>query len=125
VPGKEIEGEIQTAFQTHGEAVRLKRFIQVYTQFIGSSAPSVLVQMNTDWSFQQISGSPSYTNKGTATWDNAKWDKAQWAGGLNHYAAWSGVQGLGYYGSLRLRIRGAPGTVFASWTSLVEPGGIQ
>jgi hypothetical protein len=125
VPGTVIEGELQTAFQPHGEAIRLKTYHQVLTQFTAPSPPSILVQMNTDWSFASIPGAPANVEGNTAKWDEAKWDQAVWAGESDLHQVWSGVDGMGYYGSLRMKVRGNPGTIFMAWKSLVTPGGIM
>jgi hypothetical protein len=50
---------------------------------------------------------------------------AVWSGSQNSYQAWVGTTGLGYYASLRMKVRGLPGTIFTSSHMLTEAGGVM
>ena len=123
-PGKDLEGVCLTMFQPLGEGMRKKRFLMAKPSFIASTAPSVKVAMNSQWDFGAPTSAPSYSKGGDALWDVGLWDQTYWSGAQNTYEAWVGVTGLGNYGALALRVRGRAGTIFASWTALVEQGGI-
>ena len=120
-----IEGDCQTAFNNYGTPANLKKFHMARPIFIAADAPSVLLQLNTQYSVQNVPGSPSFTSGDTAKWDEAFWNVAVWAGALNTYQAWVGVNGLGYYGSLRMKVRGYPGTLLTSTHVMSEPGGVM
>lgn len=122
--GKSLYGEVQTAWNPVGDPARMKRFIQVQPAFIGPRAPSVKLQVNSEWSFEGVNGSPGYVSEDIAAWDLAKWDLAKWYGSQNSYIAWAGCAGMGRFASLRLAVTGAPGTVFTNWLIVIEAGGI-
>jgi len=120
-----IEGDVQSAFNNYGTPSTLKTFHMARPIFIATDAPSVLVQLNTQYSIQNVPGSPSFTGGDTAKWDESFWNTAVWAGAFNTYQAWVGVNGLGYYGSLRMKVRGYPGTLLTSTHVMSQPGGFM
>jgi hypothetical protein len=123
-PGQNIEGELQTAWNALGAPEAIKRFMMVQPFFLASDPPSVKLQVNTDWKFTGVDGSPGFVQREQSLWDIAVWDKARWAGGQNSYSAWAGAAGIGHFVSLRMAIRGEPGTVLTNWVVLAEQGGI-
>lgn len=125
-PGVDIEGELQTVWHAPGkDPVRLKNMQQVKTFFIAPIAPSVLVQTNMEWNISPSPGSPAYVGIDAALWDSAIWDTARWVGQQNTYQAWTGVTGIGVFVSLRMRVRGQPGTTFTNWILIFTKGGIM
>lgn len=123
--GADLEGTVMTAFLPHGEPIRLKRFLMVRPAFIAPIAPSIKVVMNNDWQFVSPKGSPQFAPApGSSLWDTAVWNTSVWNGADRSYGAWIGVEGMGYYGALAMKVRGAPGTTFVSWQSLTTAGGI-
>jgi hypothetical protein len=91
--------------------------------FVAPAPPSVKAQVNTDWSFQPVPGTPAYAPSGIAKWDIAKWDNALWAGTGNFYNIWLGAEGMGTHCSLRMNFTGeSPGTIFTSWKVVAEVG---
>lgn len=123
--GDLIEGDVQTSFNAFDTPGQLKRFGLARPIFVSSEAPSVKLRVNTQYSFVGVEGSPSYSTTPTALWDSSAWNSAVWVGSTNTYQAWVGTTGLGYYGSLRMKVRGVPGTVFLSSHFLVDVGGIM
>lgn len=125
-PGRTLEGTVQSAFSPFGaEAFRLKIFHEIFSTFIASAPPSVSAKINPEWKFASVGGSPAFSGGITSKWNNAYWNQARWAGGTDTYKGWNGVNGMGYYGALMMRISGNPGTKFISWQALVEDGGIM
>lgn len=124
--GEAVEGELQTAFNAFGTPGQLKRFSMVRPIFLARQPPSLKLRLNTQYSFQSVAGSPSFTGEERAEWDDAEWNLARWGSASNTYEIWVGVTGLGYYGALRMRIRGLGGsTIFASFHSMSELGGVM
>jgi|GEM_PF-1628145 hypothetical protein len=123
-PGTAVVASVQTSFVAlSSDEFHTKRPLMVMPMFIAPSAPSVKAQVNTDWSFQPIPGSPIYSPRGLAVWDSAQWDNAIWAGSGNFYNAWVGAEGLGTHCSLRMDFTGeSPGTIFTTWKLLAEVG---
>ena len=124
VAGETLEGEVQGGFEAFGSGSTLKRFLMCRPVFISDAAPSVRMQMNTEYSYSTTAGSPAFAEPGTGVWDAGTWDTAAWSGSANTYASWVGLQGISYRGSLRLVVRGVPGTNYASSQILVQPGGL-
>lgn len=126
VAGSMIKHELQTAFiAPQGDKMHLKRPQLVFVTFQGSRPPEVKLQINTEWSTQPVPGSPPLALITEAQWDVAKWDLGKWGADVNTYGLVVGVEGLGIYFSLRLSVRGAPGTAFNSWSPTYEQGGIM
>jgi hypothetical protein len=121
--GQTLEGQVQVAWVGTPDPAMIKRYIMVEPYFIATQPPSVLVQINTDWSFQNTPGSPGYVLPSDSTWDVGLWDVAHWAGAQNSYKAWAGITGLGHFASLRMSIRGEPGTIFTNYVLIGEQGG--
>lgn len=123
--GNTIQGDVQTAFQAFDTPANLKKFGMARPIFIAPTAPSVKVRINTQYSFSNVAGSPSYTSQADSSWDESVWNVARWVGEANTYQAWVGTTGLGYYAALRMKVRGQPGTVFTSSHILTELGGVM
>ncbi len=123
--GDLIEGDIQTAFQSFGSPGQLKKFGMARPVFIAPSPPAVKLRVNVQYSFTNVAGSPSFVTPVTSLWDAGIWNTAVWAGSANTYQAFVGVAGMGYYGALRMKVRGLGGTIFSSTHMLIEPGGVM
>lgn len=122
--GNYVEGDVQTSFQHFGTPGQLKRFGMVRPIFISTEAPSIKLQINTQFQFTPVGGSPFFTGGDDALWDASVWNQATWVG-QNTYQGWAGTTGLGYYGSLRMKVRGLPATIFTSSHMLTELGGVM
>lgn len=122
--GTNVEGDIQTAFAALGSSAQLKKFNLAHPIFVAPQSPSVKLQMNTQFTFQGVPGSPSFTSSSGSTWSSGVWNVARWVGGTNTYQAWVGVTGLGYYGSIRMKVRGVAGTLFTGSQLMYELGGV-
>ena len=124
--GQAVDGEVQTCFNAFNTPGQLKRFSMVRPVFIARQPPSIKLRLNTQYSFGNVAGAPSFTSESRPEWDDSEWNLARWASSSNTYETWIGVTGLGYYGSLRMRVRGLGGsTIFASFHVLSEVGGVM
>lgn len=123
--GNTIEGDVQTAFNAFNSPANLKKFGMARPIFVAPTAPSVKLRVNTQYTFSNVAGSPSYTSTPDAVWNTSVWNVARWVGDANTYQAWVGTTGVGYYGALRMKVRGLPGTVFTSSHMLAEMGGVM
>lgn len=117
-------GEIQGAFMNFGTPAQLKKFSMARTIFFGSAAPSVMLTVNTQYVTVDSSGSPAFFDPEAALWDTGIWNLAVWTASSN-YESWHGTTGLGYYGSLRMKVRAVPGTTFLSAHMMTEVGGVM
>jgi hypothetical protein len=123
--GDSISGQAQGAFNNFGSPANLKLFNMARPILIASQPPAVQAQMNIEYTFSPVYASLSYTNLPGGVWDEDLWNEATWAGDINTYAAWVGLQGMGYYGSLRVAVKGKPGTTYVSSTVMYQPGGVM
>jgi len=124
--GDAVAGNIQGAFNAFEMPGRLKKFTMVRPVFITEQAPGVKLRMNTQYSFTSVAGTPSFSGTTFSEWDTAVWGIAKWSGVSNTYESWFGVSGLGYYGAVRMRVKGIGGsTTLSSYHVLYEPGGIM
>lgn len=117
-------GEVQCAFNAFGTPAQLKKFGMARTIFFGSAAPSVMLTVNTQYTTVDYSGTPAFTDLDADMWDTGLWNLAVWTAASN-YEAWHGTAALGYYGSLRMKVLGTPGTTFLSAHMLTEVGGVM
>lgn len=123
--GTAIEGDVQCAFNSFSSPAQLKKFEMVRPIFVAETAPSVLLLLNTQYAVNNVAGSPNFPDLKVGAWDNSNWNESYWAGIINTYQAWVGVYGLGYYGSVRMKVRGLPSTVFTSMHVMYERGGVM
>lgn len=123
--GNQVEGDVLSAFNAFGAPGNLKKWSMVRTSFVASYAPSVKLQVNTQYDFQNVEGTPGFNDPGASNWDMGRWNTARWFGAFNTYEAWVGTAAMGYIAALRLRVRGAPGTLFTSYVSMFDVGGVM
>ncbi len=123
--GSYVVGQCQGGFNAFGVPANLKIFGMARPILIGANPPAVQAQMNIEYNFNPIYSSPTFNGTIGANWDEGVWDEASWSGSMNTYAAWVGVQNMGYYGSLRLQVKGDPGTIYVSSTVMYQTGGVM
>lgn len=123
--GDDVTGQVQGGFNDFGSPANLKLFNMVRPILVAEQAPAVQAQLNIEYKFNPIYASPNYTNVSSSLWDSGHWDTAAWTGETGTFAAWVGLQGMGYYGSLRVAVKGKPGTTYISSTIMYQPGGVM
>lgn len=124
--GQAVQGDIQTAFNSYDTPGNLKKFVMARPVFVTRQPPSLKLRLNTQYSTQGVAGSPSFNSDPNSEWDVDSWNLGRWSSASNTYEIWTGVFGLGYYGSLRMRVRGLGGTTtFSSYHVMGEMGGIM
>lgn len=123
--GSTVTGDVQVAFNSFNTPAQLKKFHMVRPIFLAGSAPSVLLQLNTQYVLSNVTGAPNFTEPSSAVWNSSNWNASYFAGAINTYQAWVGVVGLGYYGSVRMKVRGVSGTTFTSMHVMTELGGVM
>lgn len=123
--GNDIAGQVQGGFNDFGSPANLKLFNMARPIFVSEQAPAVSAQLNIEYTFNPIYSSPNFVNVNSSLWGTGEWDEASWTGETNTYAAWVGLQGMGYYGSLRVAVKGKPNTIYVSSTIMYQPGGVM
>ena len=117
-------GEIQCAYNAFNTPAQLKKFCLARNIFFASAAPSVNTNVNIQYFTQDTSGAPSFNTTNVVLWNSGIWNVAVWVS-ENNFESWHGVNGLGYYGSLRIKLTGIPGSTFLSSHLLCETGGVM
>ena len=114
--GNYIFGDVLPAYQYFGAPGRLKRWTMVRPTFntSGNFVPSLDMNINFNsvkpidtGSFSAVAGTP---------WDTAPWGSFPWGSSPGIKADWQGVSGMGYSGSLRMRVVNNASTV--QWMSI-------
>lgn len=124
--GRSPNWELQSSFiAPNDDKITLKRPLLLRAIFQGPAAPEFKARINTEWHTTPVPGSPPVVLSDLALWDAAIWNASFWAADVNAYSSWVGVEGLGVYFSLRMSIRGIPGTFFNSWSVTYEGGGVM
>jgi hypothetical protein len=123
--GNQMEGDVLSAFNAYGSPANLKKWSMVRPSFISSSAPSVKLQINTQYNLTTVDGTPGFASEAASNWDAGVWGVAAWFGAYNTYEAWAGSAAMGYIGALRMRVRGAGATTFTSYVSMFDVGGVM
>lgn len=123
--GEDISGQAQGGFNDFGSPANLKLFNMARPILIAEQAPAVQAQMNIEYKFNPVYAEPNFSVVEGTLWDSGSWDNAVWTGETSTYAAWVGLQGMGYYGSLRVAVKGRSGTVYVSSMVMYQPGGVM
>lgn len=124
--GEAVQGDIQPAFNAYDTPGQLKQFVQARPIFICKQPPAIKLRLNTQYSLRGVAGFPSFTAGVNSNWDEGIWNLARWSSSSNVYEVWVGIRGLGYYGALRMRVRGFGGTTsFSSYHIMAQQGGVM
>jgi hypothetical protein len=128
--GNNIVATAMTAFTTLDESfgTAVVKHVKLVKPFIvtGTSAPRILVGVNTDFNLTPIVGSATLNPASGAVWDVAKWDdpNATWVGSLTTVNRWTGVAAYpGSYLSITLSVSATTDTLWSATDLMVAPGG--
>ncbi len=123
--GAPIICRYMSGFSDFGSGVTLKTFQLARPVFVASNAPRVAVTMLTEYEspLPSVDGAPNIDSKGN--FDISRWNECIWSGGTNTYAAWAGLQGLGYYGALSIAVSGVPKTQYITTNVTLLQGGVM
>ncbi len=116
----------QTAWNYFGDRSRLKRFTAARPIFRSETDPGVTMALGTDFD-SSITTNPVTTVQPGAegAWDASTWDQTIWGGALKASKSWQSLSGIGYAGSLRVRVAVVDQRVhWQSTTYVFEPGGV-
>lgn len=123
--GEDVFSTVQGGYSDLGAPANLKIFSMARPIFVAELAPSVSLQINIDYQPNAVYSQPTYFNQNAPVWDQSYWDNAVWISAADSFAAWAGVQGLGYYGSLKMAVKGKAGTRYISSTLMYQTGGVM
>lgn len=103
----------------------LKKWNMLQPILQSTGTPSINVGLNVDFDLSDNTGQLSFTPISFATWDVSLWDVGTWGGALANIIAWQGVNGIGKWGAIRLKMAAAEiETHWIATTFVYEKGGI-
>lgn len=108
--GSSITADIIPSFNYFGSK-RQKRWTMVRPIFSATGTPSLLMGMNVDYDTAAPTGVPTVEAYDSSIWDTDLWDTATWGGDFQIRKNWQTVSGVGFAGSLHIKITGASSTV--------------
>lgn len=123
--GAAISSDAKQAFNYFGTPGRQKLFKMARPIFASTGNFTAALDLNTDFSDNIPSATPTFTSPGAAIWDSSTWDSASWSGDYNIAKDWQSVTGLGYNAALRIRVSSKDLSI--SWRStdyVWETGGV-
>lgn len=126
--GELISATCQQAYNYFDMPGQQKRFTMIRpTFFLDAGRPAYYAAINVDFNTENYLGNVVFNPDFTAigVWDAAKWDESVWGGGFTPYAAWQGVQGIGYAAGANISLIAKDEEI--RWTStdyVMEAGGV-
>lgn len=102
--GALITGEVKTAFDYFGSPGLLKQFHSVRPIFQTAGNITAAIAMDIDFENKPPTSTPAYSNTGGTLWNTGLWNTFTWFGGLEIKKNWQGVRGIGYAGSLHMKV---------------------
>lgn len=112
----QVVADACTAFSAFGNPAVRKAFDFCRIVLRTDGTPSILAQVNTDFDTTAPTGSVSVPGGSIGmVWGSMTWGSMTWGGLSRTIQQWSGAQGLGYYGAIRVRVAAKTETV--EWMS--------
>lgn len=123
-PGEPVLGEVQTSFNFFQSLAVVKHAKLLRPTFVGSQSIDYAIMINPDFNYDPatipgVSGIIGDSIWGTAIWGTDLWIGSQMSGTQHE---WAGIGGLGSAFALRLAIRSAKPTLWASYDIMYEEG---
>jgi hypothetical protein len=111
--GTNITTDALQAFNYFGSPGQSKAFKRARPIFESNEAPSIAVELNTDFRIFPPESVPTTLPGNGGVWDTALWDVGLWGGGTDIYDGWLGLRGMGR--SAALRMQTASTTLTSGW----------
>ena len=125
--GKPIQGTYMSGYQSfeQGGGVRLKMFQMARPIFVSARPPAVALKMQADYGAILPTVSGGFGREDGGRFNYNEFNNTSWSGSERTYAAWVGLQGMGYYGSLAMVFTGDPGTQYITTNVTMTIGGVM
>lgn len=124
--GSNIVAYARTAFSYFGRPTQQKKFKLFRPVLAVNGNLSFLIDIDVDFSDDEITGQASYSVSNGGVWDSSNWDEAYWGYGLQVVKEWlSPTDWLGYAAAGKLKI--ATNNLTVQWMSVdyvFESGGV-
>lgn len=123
--GNSFSASVQSAYNYFENRSKNKRFTMARLNTLTTSTNSgISISINTDFKEQDITNIVSPPQTAAATWDSALWDAAIWSGAFLNNNDWQTLSGIGYCGSLSVKMLVTGGTLWIASDIIYEDGGI-
>lgn len=122
--GTDITGQVQPAFSYFGQPGQLKRFNMIRPTISSDGTVTPAIEVNVDFENVAPTSEAEYTGSNTAVWDESAWDVTPWAGSENIQRDWFVANGIGYSGTINMKVAAQGMTFnFYSVDYIMEGGG--
>lgn len=123
--GHKITAEILPAYQSLGQNSQLKRWTMGRVLFGTNAAASYGARMEVDFNLSPYNFTlPIPLNTPGAVYDFGKYDECVYGGSLTVKKTWQNISGMGYWGSLHIKIQTFQADIrIYSYDIMVEAGG--
>lgn len=122
--GVNIVGDVKPAFNYFGSSGQ-KKFNMVRPIFVSNGLLSPALDMNVDFNETVPTATPTFSGFSGSPWDSSPWNTSLWGGSNQITKNWITVNGVGFCGTIRMRI--ATNLLTVKWQStdfVYEEGGI-
>jgi hypothetical protein len=124
----DIVADLKTAFNYFGSRGSLKKFQMLQPVIRLGESVEPQIEVLTDFQERVPTATPTIIRVLGSIWDDAKWDVATWGTNIETRDSWTTVTGIGYCGSVRIRLTVSPrviGLATGDDTDLVSSDGID
>jgi hypothetical protein len=103
--GMNIIGDLKPAFSYFGSKGTQKMFSLARPVFGTTGDFEAAFDFNVDFEDQVPTATPTFSSPGATLWNQFNWNEANWGGTATISKGWRSVTGVGYAGSLRVRVQ--------------------
>lgn len=121
-----IVGDMKPAFDYFGSVGMKKAFTAIQPILNSNGTPLPALEVLVDYQ-DRVPTAVATSSSGTGSaWDVAEWDVAEWGGDSEWIANWTGVFGIGYCGTVRMRFSSTAVTLgVTAFNLLYQPAGVH
>lgn len=119
----EVRARLTPAFSYFGNPGIQKQAGMIRCNFLSARAPGYAVTMNVDFAITTNASTAIIGASVGSLWDSTYWDSGFWSGGMESFADWRVVEGLGYALAPTIYTSALERTVLASIEYMNTNGG--
>lgn len=113
--GFNIDGDIQQAWSYFGRKGQLKKWNMVRPILSTDGVIYPVIAINVDYDDTAPTSTPTFTTLPGSPWNTSPWDTSPWTRSTGIQKSWQSVTGLGYVGSMRMKVSSNNPQIY--WTS--------
>ena len=104
----DITADLKTAFNYFGSRGTLKKFQMLQPVLRLGQSVEPAIEVLTDFQERVPTATPTIIRVTGSLWDSGLWNVARWGAGIETRDSWTTVTGIGYCGSIRIRVIVSP-----------------